>query len=181
MLAKLKKSWNVVAQTGVWVMSIVAGFVVTPQLGGPQDEKSIWNLTQFVVNILVGLLFVLTIKYAKPVHLRRWVGLTVLTLLMGLFGYFSYVSQRGDCTCRYYQKTVLVGTHLRAPQTEDSTPCEELLKNHTGDVEEIWTKASLNRCRLILAISYVSTVPLFAVCLISVVQALYIASRGRPR
>lgn len=179
MLDTIKKSWNLIAQTGVWLMSLVAGFVISPQMGGPQDETSIWNLTQFVVNVLVGLMFILTIKYAKKIHLKHWVAATVLTLFLGLFGFFSYMNQRGRCTCRYYSKTVLIGTELRDPQQNEGSPCEDLLKSYTGEVHEIWTRNSINRCSLVLAISYVSTVPLFASCLISVVQAVFIVSRPR--
>src|SRR5437660_5551075 len=181
MLDKLKQHWNLIAQTGVWVMGIVSGFVVSPQMGGPRYEKSIWNLTQFVVNILVGLMLILTFKYARRTHLKLWIAATAFALLLGLLGYFSYMNQLGRCTCRYYSKTVLAGTQLRDPQKESNTPCEELLKTHTGEVEEIWTSDSINRCRLVLAVSYVSTVPLFAVSLISVVQAVYVASRKRRR
>jgi MFS family permease len=179
MLDRLKNNWNLIAQTGVWLMGIIAGFVVAPQLGGPQDEKSVWNLTQFIVNILVGLMLVLTIKFKKKHNLKHWVATTVVALLLGLVGYFSYMNQRGGCTCRYYSKTVLVGRRLREPSKEENTPCEELLKTHAGDVAEIWTSDSITRCRMILAISYVSTVPVFAIALISVLQAVYIVTPKR--
>jgi len=179
MLDRFKNSWNLIAQVGVWVMGIVTGFVLTPQMGGPQDEQSIWNLTQFVINILIGLMFLLTIKAKKKAHLKYWVAATLLTLSIGLVAYFSYMNQRGNCSCRYYSKTVLIGTTLLEAR-ESNRPCEELLKIHAGDVSEIWTRPSINRCRTILAISYISTVPMFALSLICVVQSFYIGT-GRRR
>ena len=41
-----------------------------------------------------------------------------------------------------------------------------------GAAEAIWTSESINRRRLILAATYVCCLPLFALCLIAVVQAL---------
>jgi len=175
-LEELKDHWaDVVVQFGAWVLGIVAGFVIAPKMGGPETEQSIWNLAQFMVNILVILMLIFTIKYGQKSHLKGWMIVTAVTLLLGLIAYFSYMNKQGSCTCKYYSRTVLAGTQLSRPDKEGAIPCEELLKSHAGAVEEIWTKDSINHCRLMLGISYVSTVPLFAICLISALQSLSIA------
>lgn len=169
-----KNDWTRIAQLGTWVLGIVSGFVVAPQLGGPEEEASVWKLAQFVVNILVILMFIATSRFDSKDHLKHWIIATIATLLLGLAAYFSYLNQQGSCTCKYYAKTVLIGTHLNNPEKEGEIPCEELLKDHTGAVEEIWTKESINRCRLVLGMSYILTIPMFAICLISALQAFYI-------
>jgi hypothetical protein len=180
MLEGLKDHWAGVVQIGAWLLGIVAGFVIAPKMGGPATEQSIWNLVQFIVNILVILMFIFTIKYGQTSHLRGWIILTLVTLVFGLVAYFSYMNKQGSCTCKYYSRTVLIGTQLSRPEREGATPCEELLKSHAGAVEEIWTRASINHCRLMLGISYVGTVPLFAICLISALQSLSIA-KSKPQ
>ena len=170
----LKEHWSGAVQIAAWILGIIGGFLIAPKMGAPDQEESIWKLAQFVVNVLVILLFVATSACAAKRHLKYWVIVTLVTLLFGLGAYFFYLNEQNRCTCKYYSKTVLVGTQLSNPEKEQNIPCEELLKDHTGAVEEIWTRSSINRCRLTLASTYIATIPLFAICLISALQVAYI-------
>lgn len=175
-LKRLKKDWIAAIQVGIWIFGIIGGFVVAPKMGGPAEEQSVWKLAQFVVNISVILLFIAAGKYSLRQHLKGWVLVTIATLILGLVAYFSYLNQQGTCTCNYYSTKVLIGTEIR-PEIASNVPCEELLKDHTGSVEEIWTKGSINRCRLILGVSYITTLPLFTTVLISALQALFLSRK----
>ena len=54
---------------------------------------------------------------------------------------------------------------------------DELVNDFTGHTEEIWTRQSIDRRRLVLAAMYVSCLPLFTICLIAVVQAMQSSER----
>ena len=174
----LKEHWTGAAQIGAWILGIIGGFLIAPKMGAPEQEESVWKLAQFVVNVLVILLFVATSAYAARRYLRYWVVVTIVMLLLGLGAYFFYLNEQNTCTCKYYSKTVLIGTELSNPERDKNSTCEELLKDYTGAVEEIWTKSSINRCRMILASTYIATIPLFAICLISVLQVAYLQQKS---
>jgi hypothetical protein len=177
-LEKLKSYWSVIVQAGLWAMNIVAGFVLPPKLGVPEDEQSILNLAQFIVNILLGLIIVLSIRFRNKNHLKSWFAASLVTVLLAVFSYFTYMRTRDRCTCRYYSTTVLIGTELKNKSLE-GTACSILLEKATGAADEVWTAESISNCRLSLGISYVITVPLFVIGLMSMLQALFIALTRR--
>ena len=59
--------------------------------------------------------------------------------------------------------------------------CDDLVADFPGKPEDIWTRDSINRRRLILAATYVSCLPLFTICLIAVVQAVQGGRTARRR
>ena len=78
-----------------------------------------------------------------------------------------------------FQRTVLIGTNLKTPETDKNKRCEDLLADGSGDVTDIWTDASVKQCKQTLHNGFVGTVPLFMIAIISVLQALFIALKGQ--
>lgn len=176
----LKKYWGVVAQAGLWVMNIVAGFVLPPTLGVPAEEQAILSLAQFIVNILLGLILVLTIKFQKKSHWRWWFGACMLSLVLAVIAYFAYMQRRNVCTCEYYSTIVLIGTEPRN-EAWRNVPCSLLIRQATGNAYDVWTAESIHSCRICLGVNYIVTVPLFVIGLITMLQAIYITEKHKPR
>lgn len=83
--------------------------------------------------------------------------------------------------CQYYGQTVVVGSvYTQQGQyyvgQNPGITCEGLLEDFVGKAEDVWTKESITRCLFLLAGTYLSCVPLFGFCVMSLVQALYCAS-----
>ena len=138
------------------------------------------RLAQFIVAVLVGLIFLLVQNWSKKKHVRRWVFLTVACLVCSVAAFFAYQHYLDSRTCEYAQQTLVIGTHYTAHaltyvKENPNLGCTTLLEDFGGQAADIWTKDSIDASRYLLAALYVLNLPLFTLCIISLVQALYCA------
>lgn len=182
-----KKIWGLLMQFAVFILGIAGTFLLPPPgWASSSGDKTVVRLGQFIVAVLVGLIFLLVQKWNKKKHTKRWALLTIMFLVLSVGAFFVYQQLLDTRTCQYDGHAVVIGTqYTEATQTyiNDESPgatCEKLLKdNPTGTVDEIWTRDSINRSRYVLAGGYISTLPLLTICIIAVVQALY-CSQAKP-
>jgi hypothetical protein len=175
---KLKDSWAELTQVGVVIMSTIGGFLLPPPAGftGPNDAS--WpKLAQFVVTVFTASLIVIGRKLNRKRHSVLWLSVSVSTLIVAMGGLFAYRYLTGIMTCPYYGEIRIVGSELTADaasflKDQGQMSCETLLKNFTGEVEEVWTRASLVRAELLLGATYISVVPFLAICAIATLQAI---------
>jgi len=166
-------------------MSLLGGFLLPPPVGISKDDEKVWlRLAQFAVAVLFGLMFTAARKWNKKKHARWWVWTSATLLLFSVAAmvWFQYISY--SWTCRYNGKSVIIGTTytIQGKYYVDRNPgisCEDLLEDFAGKPEDIWTRESINRHRIILAGTYISCVPLIAICIIGVVQALHITEKRK--
>lgn len=182
----IKKTWGLVTQLAVFIFGVIGSFLLPPpgwvSSGG---DTTVVRLTQFVVTVLVGLILLLVRKWSKKKHVRRWVVLTVVSLAVSISTFFAYQYLLDTRTCQYADQTIVIGTsytqHAASYVGENAnSTCASLLEDFAGKAEDIWTRDSINTSRYILAGTYVLNLPLFTICIIGVVQALY-CSQSRRR
>lgn len=178
-LEATKKTWGVVAEFAVFVFGVVGSFLLPPPgWASSGGDTTIVRLTQFVVAVLVGLVFLLVQKWRKKGHVTRWATLTIIFLFLSVSAFFGYQHLLDTRTCAYAKRTIVIGTRYtdRGQSYVSENPnltCSTLLSDFAGKADYIWTKDSINGSRYILAGSYILTLPLFTICIIAVVQALY--------
>jgi hypothetical protein len=176
--------WKGLAQAGAGILCVIIGFALPAPFGSSgDDERASLVLASFLVAVLVGLVFVAGQRFALRKHLRWWwMGSAgFLTVSVSAFIGYGYLSQAWSCT--YNNKRVLIGS-VETPLAENrrkarpnEQSCEDMLMAASGHVDWVYTKESIERSRIILEILYIAITPFLALCVIGVVQAIYINER----
>ncbi|MCI0539337.1 MAG: hypothetical protein L0Z50_29365 [Verrucomicrobiales bacterium] len=180
-LRRSQRTWLLLAQSGVWVAGAVVGFLVPPPVGTP-DESQIWvRFAQFAITVVIGLMLLVALRWKRKKDAFGWAWISALFLFLGTASFFGYQLFAARWTAWYHNGPVLIGGvytpdgreyHERNPNLTS----EDLLMHHRGELEKVWTRASVQQRRLLLAAMYVLAMPLFTVCIMSIVQALHCAS-----
>lgn len=175
-------------QGTIWVSGIVGSFLLPPPIGVLKDEHKLWlRFAQFVIAILVGLLFITKRKWNKKQHVKWWWIISAAALLLSVISFTGYQYLLYSWTCNYNKQRIVIGSEYTpqgvyyVKQNPQGITCDELVADFAGKVEEIWTKKSINRSRLILAGTYMSCMPLFTVCLMAVLHAIHVSEQGGRR
>lgn len=186
-LENTKKTWGFVTQFAVFIFGILGSFLLPPPgWATTSGDQTVVRLGQFVVAVLVGLIFLLVQRWNKKQHVARWVVFTVVFLVLSVAAFFAYQYFLDTRTCRYADQTVVIGTRyteqaqLYVVEKPNAT-CTSLLEDAAGQSDDIWTKDSINNSRYVLASIYILNLPLFTICVISVVQAVYCGSREKRK
>jgi hypothetical protein len=119
-----------------------------------------------------------------PVTAKRRTGgrrlataMAAVALVLGLFSYIYASSVQRQCTVQAGSRSVLIGTELtqlgndyraKFPQATAS----DLVEDSPGDVERVWTRRSITRCRQSVSATYFLWIPLLTVSLVSAVLAV---------
>ena len=180
-----KGTWGFVAQFAVFIIGVVSSFLLGPPgWAATTGDRTLVRLGQFIVTVLVGLVFLLVRRWNKKAHVGRWVLLAVVSLAFSISAFFSYQHFLDTRTCPYADEAVVIGTvyttHAQSYLGENpNSTCTSLLGDFIGKTDDIWTKDSINRSRYVLAGTYILNLPLFTICIISVVQAIYCSGQGK--
>lgn len=181
-LKSTKKTWALVTQFAVFILGVVGSFLLPPPGWVSSDgNKVLVRLAQFIVAVLVGLIFLLVQRWNKQNHVGRWASLAIVFLVLSVSVFFAYQHFLDTRTCEYAGQTVVIGTRYTAPgqsyaSENPNSTCTSLLEDFAGEAEDIWAKDSINKSRYILAGIYILNLPLFTICIIAVVQALFLQS-----
>src|ERR1700730_4343707 len=180
-LARLKGSWASLSQAGVWILGIVCSFLLPHPSGLSSGDEKIWqSLAKFIVTFLVGLLFIVARRSDKKRHLRGWTTVAALLLVFAVADFLVYQSFLYSRTCTYNALRVVKGSvytphGLDYVQKNPGISCQDLFEDHAGNAEDIWTAESIGHNRMVLAEVYVGCLPLFAACIIAILQAVALA------
>jgi hypothetical protein len=173
-------------------VSIVASFLVPPPvIATTRGGDGAWSgLSQFVVAITVGLLFVPMRLWKTRRFLWAWWGIALASFALSITSFLLYNHWIGCWLASYDGELVVIGStltdHARIRQAElRLTTAEDLLMAYAGRSEEIWTRGSIEVRRQTLAIGYILSLPLFTASILSMLQALACvkasnATRTRP-
>lgn len=186
-LQQSRKNWLVLAQAALWLGGILGGFLLPPPVGVSSGDEKIWlKFGQFIVAVVLGLVFFAVSRWNRPRHSLKWCGVTVLFLALAVAAFFRYQQLTLAWTGVYEGQKVVTGS-VFTPQGLAYTTANprlslnELISDFTGVTENLWTRESINRRRLLLATTYVSCLPLFTICLIAVVQAVQCGAGQKNR
>jgi TIR domain-containing protein len=185
----------VLTKAFIWILGLISIYLLPrPAWMSEPDQYTLLYLESFIITITVGLLFIAGQKWNVHRHLLWWCVISATWFLLSIGSFFVYRYLSSAWTCNYYNKVFVIGSVYTPQATKfmkdyPDHSCENLIGAAAGLAEDmstmdsiteyIWTKDSIERNRLILIITYVSCIPFFAVCVISVVQALYITSRPK--
>jgi hypothetical protein len=178
-LQQSKQNWLPLAQGGLWMGGILGGFLLPPPVGVTAGDEKIWlRLGQFIIAIVLGLVFLAARRWNQSRYSLRWGAAALVFLLLAVGAFFRYQQLTLAWTGTYAGDQVVIGSEFteqgRAYASQNpKMSTEELIFNFAGKTEDIWTRESINRRRLLLAATYVSCLPLFTICLMSVVQAVH--------
>jgi hypothetical protein len=181
-LTNFRQHWRSLTQGAVLILSVIGSFLVPPPAGVTGGDGKVWlRLAQFVMAVLLGLMTVVTYKQRQRKFAGRWAAAAVAFLILAVGAFFGYQYLTSRYTCQYYEQTIVVGSvYTQQGQyyvgQNPGITCEGLLEDFVGKAEDVWTKESITRCLFLLAGTYLSCVPLFGFCVMSLVQALYCAS-----
>lgn len=182
-LQQARKNWLVLAQAGLWMGGILGGFLLPPPVGIAASDEKMWlRLGQFILAVVLGLVFFAARRWSQPRHALRWSGVALLFLAVAVTAFFRYQQLILAWTGRYVGEKAVLGS-VYTPQGDayvqknPGISCEDLIFDFAGKTEDIWTRESINRRRLILAGTYIACLPLFTICLIAVVQAIQCGGR----
>lgn len=176
-LQQTRKSGLAMTQGAVWLGGILGGFLLPPPVGVSAGDEKIWlRLGQFIIAVVLGLVFFAAQRWTQPRHAFKWCGVALLSLVLAVAAFFRYQQLTIAWTANYNGDKVVIGSVYtplgKAHMEEDpKIPQDILISDFKGVTEDIWTRESINHRRLVLAATYVSCLPLFTICLIAVIQA----------
>ena len=182
-LQSARKNWLPLAQGGLWIGGILGGFLLPPPIGISVGEEKIWlRLGQFIIAVVLGLVFLAARRWDRQRYSLRWGGSALLFLAVAIAAFFRYQQLTLAWTGTYDGDKVVIGSELTEQgrayvSANPKLSTDKLIYNFTGNTEQIWTRDSIYHRRLALAATYVSCLPLFTICLMSVVQALHLPRR----
>lgn len=179
---QVKKIWGPLAQAGTWVAGIIGGFLLPPPIGA-EDNKLWLRFAQFVITIVVGLLVLPGRKWNRKKHAKWWWMVTAICLVAAVASFFAYQRLTYSSTCQTLDGDVVVIGHEYTPHGADyvrenpGISCTDLIDQHIGKTEDVWTKQSIDSARLKLAVTYIACIPLFTICIMALIQAIYCATK----
>jgi hypothetical protein len=180
-LHRIRASWASLSQIAVWILGLVGSFLLAPPIALSTDDQRTWSsIAKFVVTVLVGLLFVAGRRWNKKKNLRGWSAVATLLLVVAVADFLTYQNFLYSRTCVYNSRRVVTGTvytphGIDYVQKHVGISCGDLLEDHVGKAEDVWTVESIGHDRMLLAALYLSCLPLFAACVVAVLQAVAIA------
>src|SRR2546428_5915045 len=90
-LASTKKTWGLLMQFAVFIFGVVGTFLLPPPgWVSSSGDKTIVRLAQFIVAVLVGLIFLLVQKWNKKKDVRRWAMLAIVFLALSVLVFFAH-------------------------------------------------------------------------------------------
>jgi TIR domain len=173
---------------GAWLLlgtalAATAAAVFLPQPGGLSDgdEGTRSAFAALVSAALVALALAPFVSRIGPQ--RRPIAFTVaaIGLALGAASFAAGGYAQRACTARYDGKPVIVGTNLtevgaKYLAANPGLSKDELLFDSAGVPDRLWTRASIDRCRTLVAGTYFLWVPCLAVSLFATIAAV----SGRP-
>jgi hypothetical protein len=157
-----------------------------PPPGASSQDNHVWlRFAQLVITVVIGFILLASLRWSQKEHAAWWAGVSLLFLLLSAGVFFVYQTCAARWSATYNGQSVLIGDTLTSfgreyRQEKPELSNEQLVMDVSGQIEKIWTKESLESRRSRLAALYVVAMPLFTICILSIVQALQCAA-GKAR
>ncbi len=184
-LGHLKRHWTKLAAAAGFLVGIVGTFVVAPPFEAA--DEAIWRgMAQFSAAAMVGLVFA-AVRFNAPRKRFHWAGVAGVVFVMASVVFVAYQHIVGLRSCIYNGQRVVIGTQYTPHgdsyvRQHDGITCEMLIADHAGAIEELWTRESIVASRSLLGGAYLVTFALFAMAILSVLEAIRLPpSRRRGR
>ncbi len=173
---------------------LAAGAVLLLPLPGAlqgDGAASVRAFAALAAAALVSLAVVPSLFVSRLATRPAWLAVAAISLGLGAAAFVFGSAVQRSCTARYDGRSVFVGTEwtaLGASYRRDNPglSTDELLFDSAGVADRLWTRPSIDRCRLTVSATYFAWIPLFIVCLFAAAQVapaglLPIAMRPREK
>jgi hypothetical protein len=105
-----------------------------------------------------------------------WAAVAVVSFAAGVLAFVINASATRTCTAQYDGRSAVIGTEWtplgqRYAFENPGLSNAELLFDSAGVADRIWTRASIERCRVRLGVTYALWIPCLVVCLLAAAQA----------
>lgn len=186
-LQQARKNWLVLSQGALWLAGILGSFILPPPVGVSDSDGKIWlRLGQFIVAVVLGLVFFAGRRWGRKRHALAWWGLATVFLAIAVAAFFRYQQLTLAWTTQYAGDRIVIGSDytpqgIAYTKQNPNLSTEDLVFDFAGRTSDIWTRESINHRRVTLAAIYVSCLPLFTICLIAVVQAIQCGGQSANR
>lgn len=186
MLDFLKKQWNLLTELSAWAALVIVGFWQGPPASTPVSTTPLGSFGHFVLTLAVGLMVIPASRYRQRRHTKPWVMAAATLVVLTSVAYFLHDWYATAWSCPYVRSRVVVGPDTALTEhakeykvNHPNLTCAQIVWDYAGNVEEIWTKDSIEKRRLTLGVLYVAFLPLFAGSMICVIQARYCGTCSR--
>lgn len=180
---EVKKKWRTLLQLGALIMTIVGSFVSPPPVWDFKEDAVWFRFAQFFVTALVGLAIIPMTSHSERRHARLWWIICAIALVLGAVVFFQYQNWRAVWTVNYSGTRIVIGEKYKKDAADYKAKIyaeekreisdEDLVMDYAGDTQAIWDKNDIQRRRLVLAGTYIFSVSVFALMIITLIQALY--------
>lgn len=114
-----------------------------------------------------------------------WMAVAAISLALGAAAFMVHTAAARTCTAQYDGRSVIIGTEWtplgqRYAADNPGLSTTELLFDSAGVADRVWTRPSIDRCRLRLTSTYMLWIPCLIVCLLAVAQAIPGSPLSRP-
>ena len=174
---QIGKYWNILADAAAVVLGIIGTFLYPPPTEIAKDNEQWLGLAKFIIAGLLGLLFVFALRWNRKSDAGNWwiTGLIFLALSVGAFFAYNHLTTLWTCPC--FDGRVVIGrsdqkTELGRSKNPD-TSCRELLEDNQCIADRLWRDDSIKGNRFILAAMYIACMPLFTICIVAIIQAIF--------
>lgn len=115
--------------------------------------------------------------WATRARRQRWLAIAAAGVALGALAFLIAGRSQQACMAAHDGRAVLIGTELTPlgesyRKANPDLSVNDLLFDAAGDAEQVWTRASIDRCRLRVSGTYFLWVPLLAASLLAAVQGL---------
>lgn len=165
--------WGALSSVAVWLLAVISTFVLPPPL---HDAANWRTFTTFIVAALVGLFIVAGHTVRRRCAKRTWMRVSLASILLAAISFFVYEYLLDNWTMPYNDYRLVVGS-TRTPGTQAyvsragrELSDQELLEHSVGRTLDVWVGREILNRRFTLAALYVTSICLFAILAMSVVQ-----------
>jgi uncharacterized membrane protein HdeD (DUF308 family) len=182
LLNGIRRVWGHLVQLACWIAVAVGTFLPQPplmSLTAPPD-RALRYFAQFIGAVLLGVIYILCLRWDRKEHVRRWILVIAVSLIVTMGAFFGERAARAAWTCDFAGRVITIGGRLTSDaaayqkQVGHSLKCHVLLNDYGGDPSEVWEGAEF---RYFWLSALMLTVWLGAsISIMSVSQAIRIAS-----
>ncbi len=180
LLSGIRRVWGHLVQLACWIAVAIGTFLPEPPLTSitAPPDRALRHFAQFIGTVLLGLIYILCLRWSRKQHVRRWILITAVGLILTVSAFFGERAARDVWTCNYAGQVITIGGRLTkdADSYKAGRPleCNVLLSHYAGESSAVWEGAEL---RYFWLSALMLTVWLGAsICIMSVSQAVRIAS-----
>lgn len=178
LLGSRQGRWLGAAQLGALSLGFLLALLLPPPVGIQLGGERVWlRLGLCAISVLPGAVMLAAPRWGDRRHAMPWWGASGVAMVAAAVVFFQYQRLAYQWTGEYDGRLLVVGSvyteHGKSyVEKNPDLPLTTLLDDFLGRPEDIWTRASINRRRQILAGLYVSCLPLFLFSAMALVQAL---------